>query len=55
MGRIILGVFGTCEDRGSTDGGKGFIVNLNVSKNLDGTNGTNWKLIYLKINLTIIV
>jgi hypothetical protein len=45
-----LDVFDRFNDRGSDDGGKGFAVNFDVSINLKGTNP---KLIYLEIKLTI--
>ena len=43
-------IFDRFGDRGSGNGEKGFVVNFNVSINLEGTNP---KLIYLEIKLTI--
>jgi len=46
-----LYIFDRFGEGGSGNGGKGFIVNFNVSINLEGSNS---KLIYLEIKLTII-
>ena len=45
-----MDVFDRFNDRDSTNGGEGFVVSFDVSINLEGTNP---KLIYLEIKLTI--